>query len=123
MQHESTPGEADEMLGAEGSAGDRDESKRSRRRFLEGTAAAAAGAGLVLAAPHDAEAAATLPQLYPGQNRSIFHTIQDDENSHTNFLIGILGALSRPKPIFRNLPVANVKLFVGRAATFEVIGA
>jgi hypothetical protein len=77
----------------------------------------------VLGAPRDAEAAAALPQLYPGQNRIIFQEILDDENSHTNFLIGLLGALSRPKPIFRNLPVANVKLFAARASVFEVIAA
>lgn len=123
MHHESTPGEAGKIFGADGSAADRSPRDRSRRRFLEGTMATAA-AGMVLSAPRDAEAAtATLPQLYPGQNRAIFQQILNDENTHTNFLIGLMGALSRPKPIFRNLVAVNVRQFAGRASTFEVIAA
>src|SRR4051812_3864835 len=98
MQHEAAVRDGKAVTRAEGCAGDEGGSRRSRRRFLGRTAAATAAAGLVLAAPVDAEAAtAALPQLYPGQNRSIFQTILSDENSHANFLIGLLGAASRPK--------------------------
>jgi len=107
------------MFGGEGAVGHRNP---SRRRFLGGTAATAA-AGVVLSAPRDAEAATGLPQLYAGQNRSIFRNIQADENSHTNFLIGLVGAASRPKPIFRNLVVPNVKQLASRAYAFENTGA
>src|SRR3954468_23741444 len=119
MQHEATPGDGKAMLGDEGAVGHRNP---SRRRFLGGTAATAA-AGMVLSAPRDAEAATGLPQLYAGQNRSIFQNILADENSHTNFLIGLVGAASRPKPIFTNLVVPNVKQLASRAYAFENTGA
>lgn len=106
------------MADAVGAACEECPARPSRRRFLGGTAAATA-AGLLVAAPRDAQAATSLPQLYVGQNRAIFQTFLSDENTHTNFLIGLVGAASRPKPIFRNLVAVNVKQFVARAFTFE----
>src|SRR5262245_40820739 len=102
MRHESTPADGRAMADAVGAACGEHPARPSRRRFLGGTAAVTA-TGLLVAAPRDAEAAASLPQLYVGQNRVIFQTFLTDENSHTNFLIGLVGAASRPKPVFRNL--------------------
>ncbi len=63
-----------------------------------------------------------LPELYPGENKSLFTEIMNDENAHVNFLTTVLGTNARPKPTFQNLQASTYQQFAQMAAAFENTG-
>ncbi len=64
-----------------------------------------------------------LPQLYGGQNKSLFQEIQSDENFHVQYFLEILGSNARPKPTFQNLTASTYQQFLMMSAAFENTGA
>jgi hypothetical protein len=92
--------------------------------------AALAGAGAVLAAPSEAEAATgVLPNLYPGWNQRNFKELFLDENAHVVIIQSLLNDPGnnvvprfRPYPNFRNLLQPTQVAFAQTAAAIENTG-
>ena len=69
----------------------------------------------------------SLPELYRGQNMTLFQEILDDESAHVEILQTLLvddanTLPKRPVPKFRHLEQPNVFAFVQAAAAFENTG-
>ncbi len=103
-----------------------------RRSFFRNTLAVAAatapaalmGAGKPRAIPRRPR----LPELYPGENVTLFQEILADESAHIEILQTLLvddanTLPSRPTPNLRNLAQPDVLSFVRAAAAFENTGA
>ena len=99
---------------------------RTRRGFLGRAVASAAAAGAaiggVTASAANARGTGMFPNLYPNQNRTYFHEIEFDENSHVTFLVQALGGAARPKPTFQNISNLPYGVFVYLSQTFENVG-
>ena len=99
----------------------------SRRSFLQRSltaGAAAVPAALLASAPAIGQArhAPGVPQLYPGWNTRNFREIQDDENTHVEFIVNALGSEARPKPTFKGLEQPNLRTFVEISQLLENTG-
>ncbi len=97
----------------------------TRRQFIGRGAATAvvAGTAAVLASPSKASAA--VPSLYPGSSQTYFKTIQRDEATHVNIIIGAiqsLGGTPRPYPTFTGITGLTTTQFLQAAAAFEYTG-
>ncbi|HEV3164810.1 MAG TPA: ferritin-like domain-containing protein [Isosphaeraceae bacterium] len=108
----------------------RDPARRSFLGLAAKGAALAVPALMLGSSSHAAtkKKAATLPQLFAGQNTSIFQQILADESAHVEILQKLLidkddHLPTRPVPHFRNLEQHSLLAFVRGAATFENTGA
>ncbi|APW61944.1 ferritin-like domain-containing protein [Paludisphaera borealis] len=99
-----------------------------RRTFFRRTAAAVPalllGASAARANPHMHR----LPELYPGENTTLFQEILADESAHVEILQALLidednTLPTRPVPHLRNLAQPDVFAFVRAASAFENTGA
>jgi len=107
----------------------RDPARRSF--FRKGLTVAAAGVPALLMGAGKCRGAGpnrkSLPELYQGQNITLFQEILDDESAHVEILQTLLQDEAnhlpvRPVPKLRNLAQRNVLAFVQAAAAFENTG-